>query len=43
MHDIKQLEYNKFHDMKTEGTLVAISDKFQGFIKVHVATPEICK
>ena len=29
--------------MKTEGTLIAISDKFEGFIKVQVATPEICK
>ena len=32
---------NKYHDVTTEGTLVAISDKFEGFIKVEVTSCKI--
>ena len=31
-----------YHDVTTAGRLVAISDKFEGFIKVEVTSCEIC-
>ena len=39
---LKNWKITKFHDKKTR-TIVAISNKFKGFIKVQVATPKICK